>query len=70
MMYQNPLTRPHEKCSANLSLQEWQKQALNLREEFGQEQVQIQFRIQTLLKELEQIVDRDWNDATEVNEKL
>ncbi len=62
MMYQNPVTRPHEKNSANLPMKEWQKHALNLREEFGQEQEQINFRIQTLLRELEEIVMRDWSN--------
>ncbi len=63
MIYQNPVTRPHENCNAHLSLREWQKQASKLEEEFGQEHDQIQFRIQTLLKELEDIVRKDWDDA-------
>lgn len=70
MICQNPVTRPHENCSAKASSDEWRKQALKLKEEFGQEQSQIQFRIQTLLKELEQIVQRDWNDANLPDEMI
>lgn len=62
MQFQNPLTRPREKSSADPFLHEWQKQALNLKKEFGQEHSQVQFRIQMLLKELESIVQRDWEN--------
>jgi len=60
MIYQDLVTKPRGKNSADLSITEWQRQAMNLKEEFGQEQIQINFRIQTLLRELGEIVQRDW----------
>ena len=70
MMYQNPETRLRGIDNADRPLEEWQKQALILREEFGQEHEQIQSRIQTLLKELERIIQRDWTGKGSIGEQI